>query len=567
MKSQTVTNYSTVLAIFLAFISYAKPLYAQKSSNPKLVVGIIVDQMRFDYLYKYQERYGEDGFKRIMREGFNYKNANINYIPSETAPGHASIYTGTTPSYHGIIGNSWFDRASNTVIGNVVDSDQIIVGGVVENPYGVSPKNLMTSTITDELKQFSNFKSKVISVSIKDRGAILPGGKAPDGVYWHDWESSPGYFVSSSYYMKNIPNWVSKFNKKEKSDAYLNEVWTTFYPIETYTASAPDNNSYEPSLGGKTSPTFPYDFKTMRQKYRQNGTEYQLLWVSPKGNTLLTEFAITALQEERLGKDDETDFLNISYSVPDVVGHTFGPQSVEMEDIYIRLDQDLATLLASLDKNIGKENYTLFLTSDHGAIQNVSLLKHNNLDAGIAKITNYARQLEAFLDSKYGDGSWVMSVNGNNLYLNKTTIDEQKLTLPLLEKEAANFLMTLPEISLVLTADDLQTQVYEEGLRKTIQNGYNVKRSGDVLITFNPGTIIHPDPNINIENVKGTVHGTGYSYDTHIPLIWMGKGINQGESVRAVSLIDIAPSLSMFLNIPLPSTSQGKPLLELFENP
>ena len=561
-KSFKLLSISTILLVSLSFFQTK----AQDDSNPKLVVGVIIDQMRADYLYKYQERYGEDGFKRLIRNGFNYKNANVNYIPAETAPGHASIYTGTTPSYHGIIGNSWFDRETNSVEENVSDQQEKIVGAAKDNPYGVSPNKLMASTITDELKKISNFKSKVISVSIKDRGAILPGGKSADGVYWHDWESSPGYFVSSSFYMETLPNWVNKFNQLEKSDAYLNETWNTLYPIETYTLSTPDDNTYEPSLGGKISPTFPYNFKTMREKYRDKGSEFQLLWISPKGNTLLTEFAITAIQEEKLGKDNYTDFLNISYSVPDVIGHTFGPQSVEMEDIYLRLDNEIATLLKALDTKIGKENYTLFLTSDHGAMENVSFLNDHKLDAAIARTTNDARNLEAFLDTKYGKASWITAVHGNNLYLNKVTIDEQKLTLPLIQKEAADYLMTLPEVSFALTADDLQTYVYEEGIRKTIQNGYYVKRSGDVIISYSSGTIIHPNPNIDVEMVNGTVHGSGYSYDTHVPLIWIGKGIKSGESVKAVNPIDIAPSLSMFLNIPLPSSSQGKPLSELFEN-
>ena len=561
-KSFKLLSISTILLVSLSFFQTK----AQDDSNPKLVVGVIIDQMRADYLYKYQERYGEDGFKRLIRNGFNYKNANVNYIPAETAPGHASIYTGTTPSYHGIIGNSWFDRETNSVEENVSDQQEKIVGSAKDNPYGVSPNKLMASTITDELKKISNFKSKVISVSIKDRGAILPGGKSADGVYWHDWESSPGYFVSSSFYMETLPNWVNKFNQQEKSDAYLNETWNTLYPIETYTLSTPDDTTYEPSLGGKISPTFPYNFKTMRETYRDMGSEFQLLWISPKGNTLLTEFAITAIQEEKLGKDKYTDFLNVSYSVPDVIGHTFGPQSVEMEDIYLRLDNEIATLLKALDTKIGKENYTLFLTADHGAMENVSFLKNHKLDAAIARTTSDARNLEAFLDTKYGKASWITAVNGNNLYLNKVTIDEQKLTLPIIQKEAADYLMTLPEVSFALTADDLQTYVYEEGIRKTIQNGYYVKRSGDVIISYSSGTIIHPNPNIDVEMVNGTVHGSGYSYDTHVPLIWIGKGIKSGESVKAVNPIDIAPSLSMFLNIPLPSSSQGKPLSELFEN-
>ena len=267
-----------ILSFFL--IGFVFKGFTQSDTSPRLIVGIVVDQMRSDYLYKYQDRYGEDGFKRLLRDGFNFKNTNVNYIPSETAPGHASIYTGTTPAYHGIVGNSWFDRETNAVIGSVSDTGEKIVGSAIENAYGTSPKNLMTSTITDELKQASNFKSKVISVSIKDRGAILPGGKTADAAYWHDWKTSPGYFVSSSFYMENVPNWVNKFNQEEKSDAYLNETWNTLYPIETYTASASDDNSFEPALSGKTSPTFPYDFKTMREVSKTKGTEFQLLWVS-----------------------------------------------------------------------------------------------------------------------------------------------------------------------------------------------------------------------------------------------------------------------------------------------
>ena len=565
MKSSTL-HYRFLMKILLSFnVLISISSTAQENTNPKLIVGVIIDQMRADYLYKYQERYGENGFKRLLRDGFNFKNTNVNYIPAETAPGHASIYTGTTPSYHGIIGNSWYDRVSGQIIGNVADAEQKIVGSSLENPYGVSPKNLLTSTITDELKKATNFKSKVLSISIKDRGAVLPGGKAPDGVYWHDWESSPGYFVSSSYYMEALPEWVTEFNMQEKSNSYLNETWNTLYPIDTYINSAPDDNSYEPSLGEKTSPTFPYDFKSMREKSRENGTEYQLLWVSPKGNTLLTEFAITALQEEKLGQDEITDFLSISYSVPDVIGHTFGPQSVELEDIYLRLDQDLANLLATLDSKVGEENYTLFLTADHGAIENVSYLKDKKLDAAIARITRDGQKLEGYLDTKFGNGSWIENINGNDLYLKKETIDEKKLSLPLIQQEAADFLMTRPEVAFALTAHDLITQVYETGIRKTIQNGYHVKRSGDVLVSYTSGTILHPNPNIEVEKVNGTVHGSGYTYDTHVPLLWFGSGIIQGESVRPVNPIDIAPSLSLFLNIALPSASQGKPLTELFK--
>jgi predicted AlkP superfamily pyrophosphatase or phosphodiesterase len=553
------------IILLLFFIGYSFYGLAQDSNKPKLVVGVIIDQMGFDQLYKYQDRYGETGFNRLLNEGFNFKNANVNYIPSETAPGHASIYTGTTPAYHGIIGNSWYDRELGNYVGNVMDSNEKIVGSLNENPNGTSPINLTATTITDELRLRSKFRSKVVSISIKDRAAILPGGKSANAAYWYNWDSSPGYFVSSSFYMRKVPKWVAKFNELGKSDAYLNETWNTLYPLDTYTASSPDDNKYEPSLGGKPSPTFPYDFKAMRDKVKKSGTEYRLLWVSPAGNTLLTEFAIAAIENEELGTDKYPDILNISYSVTDVMGHTFGPQSVEMEDIYLRLDKNLGELFAALDSKVGKNNYVLFLTSDHAAIPVVSYLRENKLDGDIARIKQYNNKLNAFLVAKYGEGSWIENFDGNQVYLNKNTVDEKKLLLPVIQQEVADFLMTQKGVYLALTAHDLQTQTYEEGLRKTMQNGYYPKRSGDVLLSYNSGTIINPNSQMAVERVKGTVHGSGYSYDTHVPLLWMGMGIPNGESVRSVNPIDIAPSLAMFLNLRLPSAVQGKPLNELFD--
>ena len=555
-------QYINLIVFLFSFVV----LQGQQSitEKPKLIVGIVVDQMRFDQLYKYKSRYGDEGFKRLLREGFNFKNANVNYVPTETAPGHASIYSGTTPAYHGIIGNSWYDRALGQYIGTVADGNEKLIGSKIEEGYGASPKNLTATTISDELRLGSNFKSKVISVSLKDRGAILPGGTSANAAYWYDWEFSPGYFVSSSYYMKKLPKWVASFNQLEKSDAFLNETWNTLFPVETYTASAPDANSHEYSLGGKSTPTFPYNFESMREKYKESGTEFRLLLASPDGNTLLTEFAIAAIKNEKLGADEHPDILNISYSVSDVIGHTFGPQSVEMEDIYLRLDKNLGDLFTHLDNSVGKNNYVLFLTADHAAIPVVSYLKENKLSAGIARITKYGVGLHAFLTAKYSAGAWIQNFDGAQVYLNKSTIDEKKLLLPVLQQEVADFLITQEGIYSALTAHNLQSQTYKEGLRKTVQNGYNPKRSGDVLLTFDAGTVLNPNPNIDISKVKGTVHGSGYSYDTHVPLIWMGKGIPNGEAVRKVHTIDIAPTLCMFLNLQMPSSVQGEPLKEFF---
>ncbi|MGI9548184.1 MAG: alkaline phosphatase PafA [Flavobacteriaceae bacterium] len=568
MKYRNNIHYVGALVVFFYVIIGTNILWAQTATNtkPKLVVGIVVDQMRFDYLYKYESKYGEGGFKRIMREGFNFKNTQFNYVPTVTAAGHASIYTGTTPSSHGIIGNSWYDRKAAQIVSNVGDDKVIIVGSQQPDSIGLSPNNLLTTTIGDQLRLASNFKSKVISVSLKDRGAIIPGGHTANAAYWHSWQTSPGYFVSSSYYMDQVPSWVNRFNKQEKTDAYLNETWETLYPIEDYTESAPDNNPYESLLRGQGStPTFPYDFKSIRESRRESGTEYHLIWASPLGNTLLTEFALEAIKNEELGKDEATDLINISYSVPDIIGHTFGPQSVELQDTYLRLDKDIEQLLLSLDNDIGQGNYVVFLTSDHGVMPTASYAEANKMPAGIAALHIYSIALNNFLNDKYGNGEWVEIFNYENVYLNKKLIKEKKVDLRNIRQATADFLITQPGIVLALTADHLRNNYYDSGLAHRIQNGYHPMRSGDVVLNFLPGYVQNATPGMKPSLVRGTTHGSGYAYDTHVPMVWMGKGIPHGESVREVSITDVAPTLAMFLNLQLPNGSSGKPLKELFD--
>ncbi len=560
---------SRIISFVILYMISGSFLFGQvnQDQKPKLVVGIVVDQMRFDYLYKYENKYGEDGFKRLMHDGFNFKNMHYNYIPTVTAAGHASIYTGTTPSVHGIIGNGWYDRYTHEGVENVTDSTYTLVGAKNESKSGYSPKNLLVTTITDQLQMASNFKSKTISVSLKDRGAILPGGHTANGAYWNDWESSPGYFVSSTYYMNELPDWVTEFNNKEKSNSYLDEIWNTLLPIETYTESAPDNNKYEYTLGGKRSPTFPYDLKEMRTKYREQGSEYKLLWVTPAGNSILTEFAIEAIKNENLGGGDYTDFINISFSTPDVVGHSFGPQSVEIEDIYLRLDQNIADLLNYLDEKVGVDNYVLFLTSDHAALPVVSFLDDHKLPSGLVEIDNCKNALHQYLNNKYGVNEWIEYFGGDEIYLDRDLINnKKKVDLKTIQQEAANFLMNLEGISVAITADQLQFQEYNSGIKQMLQNGFNFKRSGDILVTFEPGFLANTTPGRTVNMVKGTTHGTGYNYDTHVPMLWFGSGIKTGESVRKVSITDITPSLSMILNLQLPSGSSGEPLFEIFGN-
>lgn len=563
-KLKEMTKFISLIVLLLFNGSL---LFGQKgkANRPKLVVGIIVDQMRFDQLYKYEDRYGKGGFKRIMQEGFNFKNAHFNYVPTVTAAGHASIYTGTTPSVHGIVGNNWFNRYTNTSVGNVKDSTVTIVGSAEENKNGVSPGNLLSTTISDQLRLGSNFRSKVISVSFKDRGAILPGGHTANAAYWHDWQTSPGYFVSSSHYMEKLPEWASKFNHSGKASEYLDWVWNPLYPIETYTASEADSNGYERTLRGKSGPVFPYDFPKLRETYRELKAEYQMLWVSPRGNTLLTDFAMEAIKGEQLGTDNFPDLLNISYSVPDAAGHTFGPQSIELEDIYLRLDQDIENLLNFLDKSVGKDGYVLFLTADHGAIPVASYLHDHKLPTGIAGTIAYTDSLAKYLNTRYGENDWIQKFDGENIYLNRPLIAQADIELKEIQQYAADWLVNQKGISIALTAFQLETTEYRLGTRAMMQNGYHPKRSGDIVLAFDPGFIQNSGPDIDITEVKGTTHGSGYAYDTHVPILWKGRGIPKGESVRKVSITDIAPSLAMLLNLNLPSGTSGLPLGELFE--
>ncbi|WCO03567.1 alkaline phosphatase PafA [Psychroserpens ponticola] len=560
MKSKSIISI-LILYIISSNFSYGQ---SDRLKKPKLIIGIVVDQMRSEQLYRYAAKYSDDGFKRILRDGFNFKNTQYNYTPTVTAAGHSSIYTGTTPSKHGVIANSWFNRYKNRYVKSVEDTTVVLIGSQNKNNVGSSPKQLLTTTISDQLRLSTNFRSKVISVSLKDRGAVLPGGHLANAAYWHDIETSPGYFVSSSYYMNKLPKWVSRFNELEKSSKYLDTVWNTFYPIENYTESYGDNNKYELILG-EDSPTFPYDFRKLRVKYKKRNIEYLMLGFSPAGNTLLTEFALDAIKNEKLGIDKDTDMLTISYSVTDKAGHVFGPNSVEVEDIYIRLDREISKLLKYLDKNIGKGEYTLFLTSDHGAIPIASYLNDINIPTGVVRMAKYKEQLEKYLNTKYGKGSWIQNFDDEQLYLNRDIILEKGIQLKSIQQDAVDFLVNLKGISSALTAYHMQTTQYNSGMKKRAQNGYNQKRSGDVILTFNAGFVQDDDSEIDVSLVKGTIHGSGYGYDTHVPLLWFGNGISHGESVRQVSPTDISSTLTMMLNLQLPSGNSGTPLRELFK--
>ena len=512
-------------------------------SKPKLVVGIVVDQMKVEYLFRYAQKFGNNGFKRLLNEGFFCENTHYNYVPTFTGPGHACVYTGATPSANGIIANDWFNRNANDSMYCTEDRSVNSIG-TNSDAGKMSPKNLLTTTITDELKIANNFNSKVIGIALKDRGAILPAGQSANAAYWFD--GSNGNWISSSYYMNELPSWVNEFNAQKFPEKYLSETWKTLLPIEQYTESTADDNAYEEPFKGESKPVFPHDLPNLK------GKNFELLRKVPSGNTFTKDFAIAALKAEKMGKGAFTDFLTISFSSTDYVGHQFGTNAIETEDTYLRLDNDIANLLNYLDETYGKNNVLVFLTADHGAIQNVTYLHDNKINAKTFNTKSITDILSIQLKNKFGEDALVSSVMNDQVYLNHTLISEKKLNLEEIQNATATILMQLDGIANTITATQISNSQFTDGINSKIQHGFYKKRSGDVMIILEPGIVEYKK--------TGTTHGSGNNYDTHVPLIWYGWNIPQGISAKPIKVVDIAATLSAMLHIEFPSGCSGKPI-------
>ncbi|WP_296705174.1 alkaline phosphatase family protein, partial [Algoriphagus sp.] len=406
--------------ILLLIVLIIGPILAQnRTEKPKLIVGIVVDQMRQEYLYRFADRYKEGGFKRLMKDGFMMKNGHYNYIPTYTGPGHASVYTGTTPATHGIISNSWYVRSLDGSLYCAEDSTVTAVGGTEGNGK-ISPRNLLTTTITDELRYSSNKRSKVVGIAIKDRGASLPAGHLGDA-YWFD--SNNGDFMTSTYYYETLPSWVQNFNEKKIAEKYLNQTWNTLYPLETYRNSISDNNEFESPFSGKDTPTFPYDLPALKETNGGLG----LIASTPYGNTLTLDFAIAAIEGENLGNRGETDFLALSFSSPDYIGHRFGPASKEVEDNYLRLDLEFERLLNYLDENIGEGEYLVFLSADHGVAEIATHMISERIPAGNLNNSYINAQLKGYTQQVFGEGDWIKSLSNEQVFLNHELVREKGL--------------------------------------------------------------------------------------------------------------------------------------------
>lgn len=518
--------------------------------KPKLVVGLVIDQMRWDYLYRYQSKYIDGGFKRLLNTGYSFNNVMIPYIPTVTALGHTSVYTGSVPSIHGIAGNDWTDKTTGKNVYCTTDTSVQAVGTSNAKIGQHSPKNLWSTTITDQLGIATNFRSKVVGVSLKDRASILPAGHNPTGAFWFD--DSSGDFITSSYYMNDLPVWVKDFNAKNLPKSLVANGWNTLLPIEQYTESTSDNNKWEGLLGSAKTPTFPYsnlaaDYEVKKDNIRS----------TPFGNTLTLKFAEAAIDGYQMGRNADTDFLAINIASTDYAGHKFGPNSIEVEDVYLRLDRDLAAFFKMLDAKVGKGKYLVFLTADHGAAHAEGYMETNKMATGFFG-EEFEKTLNSKLKEKFGEDKMIWGIDNYQVYLNQNLIKEKNLDADEIKGEVIKILKADPTVLYVVDLDEVAEASIPEPIKTRIINGYNWQRSGDIQVISHDG-MLPP------YSKTGTTHSVWNSYDAHIPLIFMGTGIKNGQSNKPHFMTDIAPTLAQILKIENPSGCIGNPIPEVTE--
>ena len=519
----------------------------QALQRPKLVVGIVIDQMRWDYLYRYYNRYGNGGFKRLINQGFSCENTLISHLPSYTAVGHSTIFTGSVPALHGIAGNDWTDQLTGKTMYCTSDSTVQSVGNESEDGK-MSPRNLLVSTITDELRLATNFQSKVVGVSLKDRASILPAGHTATAAYWFD--DASGHFISSTYYMQQLPDWVNAYNSSNKVAKLIEKGWNTLYPINSYTNSDADDRPNEGKFPGETTTTFPHAINEIYQKSKVS------LRSTPFGNALTLDFAKATLDAYQLGRGTATDFLTINCASTDYVGHMFGPNSIEVEDTYLRLDQELASFFDLLDTKIGKGQYLVFLSADHGAAHSIGFMQEHKIPADFWYARPLADSLNKLLTAKFNSAGLVRSIMNYQVNFNLTKINNEHLDYSAIKKAAVDYLQMQPGVSYAVDVAELGNSPIPEPIKTMIANGYNFKRSGAVQIVLVAGWF-------EGYSKTGTTHGTWNPYDTHIPLLFYGWNIKPGKTNRETHMTDIAATIAALLHIQMPNGCIGHVIEEV----
>jgi predicted AlkP superfamily pyrophosphatase or phosphodiesterase len=540
-----------ITALLLKIGIYAQNERQIPPEKPKIIIGIVVDQMRYDYIYRYWDKLGDDGFKKLIDEGTFCKNAQFNYLFAQSAVGYATISTGAMPASHGVVSDHWYERLRGSKVYATEDEKVNAIGGSYEMGQH-SPRNLLASTVADEIKINQNLKAKVFGVGLKDHAPILSTGHTADAAYWFD--PVTGSWMTSSYYMDSLPAWVEEFNEKEIPDLYLEKQWNTLLSIDEYTESLADTTRFENGFGDRYS--FPYDLEELSRINRRE-KDYRVLASTPFGNTYTKDFAISLIVNEGLGKDGIVDFLAINFSSTEEIGLKFGPNSVEIEDTYLRLDQDLAHLLTFIEEEIGKKNVLIYLTSNHGVSLNPGYLEELRVPGGFFNLKGAITLLNSYLRVAYGGGEWIESFSDQQIFLNRQLIEDSQISLEDIQDRVSRFMVQYSGIANTITSTTLDKTSFTDGPFSKFQNGYNQKRSGDVLINYEPGWVIR--------NGNATGHNTSYRYDSHVPLIWYGWKIKRQTISSPIDMTSIAPTIAFLLNISYPSGCSGQAIEQIIE--
>ena len=563
----TTMRAASRITLLAAFFIYAAA--ATAADTPKLILQITVDQLRADLPLRYYDRLGEGGFRYLYEQGIVYRDGHHPHANTETIVGHTTLATGAYPAAHGMIGNLWFDRETGFTTYNVEDPAYGLLteGADVDDDTeidptqraarsdGRSPAAILVSTFSDELKAATAGNAKVIGVSVKDRGAISMAGHAGTA-YW--FSKASGEFVTSSYYLDAYPPWVSKFNAAGPTGRYDGASWKLSERRGRYLNGDSDDREWEADVAG-FGRTFPHAYGDATSPYFTT-----LLTLSPAGDELVLDFAKQALTAERLGRDETTDYLSVSFSSTDYVGHVFGPSSLEAEDNILRLDRTLADLLAFVDSEVGLDNTLVVLSADHGGPDTPGYLENLGIPAGYVdpESWNTTDAVER-IKSEFGiEGELIATYAHPYIYLDTAVVNDPSIDRAELQEAVAREVRKLPGVAEAISAAQLDEQDYPAGeLYKQIARNYHAKRSGDVFIVFEPNWFINDFDGL----VVASTHGSPWNYDTHVPIIFAGAGLAPAVVYRRVHTTDIAVTLSTYLGLKLPSGASGRVLEEVVE--
>jgi len=540
-----------ILKIFvlLTFLS-GNSLIAQTAKNtepivPRLVVVLSVDQMRNDYLSRYWNKFQSGGFKRLVNEGAVFSNAHLDLHVQKISTGTATLFTGVYPAAHGIVNDTWYDRLKKKEI-NCIADDYFITVGSDSKEGERSAARLLSPTIGDLIKINTRNKSKVYSVAMNDVSAILSAGHAANGAFWFDTQN--GNMISSSYYIDIFPEWVRQFNEKGMAKTYTQRNWTTLLPIKSYEESVADDYILEKGYYDKWN-IFPYDLKKIKDK----AGSYKFLKTTPHGNTILKDFAVNLIHAEKLGTDEFPDFLTVTFSSMDYENSSFGPLSVEMEDTYLRLDQDIASLMEFLDKMFGKGNVLMVLTSTCSSTYPADYLKEEfNMPVGSFSPESAIALLKSFLNITYGQGDYIEVVGDQQLYFNRELLEKKNISPEDIQTKTASFINQFEGVKVALPSSSFAQGDYSKGQLAVIANSYNFKRSGDVLYQLEDGW----QPVYKFQK-------TIYNDNSNIPFIMHGSAVKRSQIRSKTMGEDMVPTILEILHMPIPYNCSGKILEEV----